>query len=56
MARDNRLRLSDDEEEDLEEAARVMFGEDLAEELPLGKAVGDAANFVIEHYEELEDD
>lgn len=46
MARDNRVRLSDEEVAKVEEAAEVAFGEGAAADLPYGRVIG----YVVEDW------
>lgn len=43
MARDNRVRVSEEELERLDDAAEELWGDDAAEDVPRGKTVGKLA-------------
>jgi len=47
MARDNRVRVSDEEIRLVRKAKEVWYGDDVAEDIPDGKAIGTFADFVI---------
>lgn len=48
MARDNRVRLADDEQRAVEEVREQRYDEDVAENVPLGKVIGDLAKEELE--------
>lgn len=52
MARENRVRLSDEEIEKIDLAGKAWFGE-TAEELPRGRTIGEIAQHVINTHEEV---
>lgn len=47
MSRDNRVRVNDEELELIRRAKEVWYGEDVAEDVPDGKALGAFADFII---------
>lgn len=47
MARDNRVRVSDEELQQLREAKEVWYGDDVAGNIPDGQAIGTFADFII---------
>lgn len=48
VPRDNRIRISDEEKELLDRAMEVWYGEDVAEEVSYGKAIGRFSHFIID--------
>lgn len=56
MARDKRVRLSDDEIQAVKDARDTMYDEDVAEHVPLGKVINDTAEFVQINWKKQDDE
>lgn len=51
MARENRIRVSDEEKANIKRAREAIWGEDVAEDIPLGKVVGQICGRVADEEE-----